>query len=266
MKKYWQIFKISFAQEFAYKASFIMWRVRNVLQILIFFFLWDAVFRNGTDSYFGYNRTKIFTYAFSLIIVRAIVLSSRSIDVAGQISKGDLTNLLLKPVNFFKYWLTRDVGSKFLNISFGIFEVSLLLILLKPPIFIQTNIIYLLFFFLSLIIASFIFFNLTMLTSFVPFWAPETAWGAQFLVSVIIEFLSGAFFPIDIFPSGVYNVLTLMPFSYLIFVPIKIYLGSFSYSMMFQSLAIGIIWSLILWKTMNNIWKKGLLVYEGVGR
>ena len=104
MSKYLQILKISFQQEFTYRLNFIMWRVRNVIQILIFFFLWSSVFAAQDSNYFGYNKEKIIAYAFLLIIVRAIVMSSRSVDVAGIISNGELSNLLIKPVNFFKYY------------------------------------------------------------------------------------------------------------------------------------------------------------------
>ena len=267
MRKYLKIFKISLTQEFAYRLSFILWRLRNVMQILIFFFLWDAVLSGGRTEVFGYDKARIFTYAFVLILVRAFVLSSRSVDVAGQIANGEITNLLLKPINYFRYWLTRDASSKALNIIFGIFETTVLVLILKPNIFWQSDPIILLAFILSLLIAMFLFFSLLMLTNFVPFWVPELSWGAQFLVIiVIVEFLSGSFFPLDVFPPVVYQILRFTPFPYLVFIPIKIYLGSFDTSLVLQSLVIGITWSFILWKVMNYVWKKGLTVYEGVGR
>jgi ABC-2 type transport system permease protein len=267
MIKYWSIFKISFQQEFAYRLSFILWRVRNVMHILVFFFLWDAIFSGQTTQIFGYDKAGIFTYAFALIIVRALVMASRSSDVAGQIANGELTNLLLKPVRFFSYWITRDISSKLLNILFGVVEATVLIVFLKPNLFFQTNPTYILAFVLSLLIAMFLFFNLMMLTSMVPFWAPEMAWGAQFLVVVVVvEFLSGAFFPLDVFPQTVYQILRFTPFPYLVFVPIKIYLGSFDLPIVTQSLLIGIFWCIALWKFTKYVWKKGLLVYEGVGR
>lgn len=265
--KYWSIFKISFAQEFAYRLNFVLWRLRNVFQILIFFFLWDAVFSGSGTEVFGYDKAKIFTYAFVLIVVRAVVMSSRSTDVAGQIANGELTNLLLKPINFFKYWITRDLSSKYLNIVFGAIETFFLVVILKPNLFFQTNIFYNLAFLLALVIAMIIFFNLMMLTSMIPFWVPELSWGAQFLFIVIVaEFLSGAFFPLDVFPGAIYEILRLLPFPYLIFIPIKIYLGSFDVSLTIQSLLIGIFWCAVLWKLTLTVWKKGLRVYEGVGR
>ncbi len=267
MNKYIQIFKISLHQEFAYRLNFILWRLRNVMQILIFFFLWDSVFSGGVNTLFGYDKSRILTYAFVLIIVRAVVMQSRTNDIAGQIANGDLTNLLVKPIKFFKFWFTRDVSSKFLNIIFGVLETFILIQILKPNIFIQTNTLFLITFCLSLIIGIFIFFNLMLLTSFVTFWMPELAWGAQFLfIIVIVEFLSGAVFPLDIFPSQIYQILRFTPFPYLIFIPIKIYLGTVSNVFIIESLLIGIAWCIMLYKLTNHIWRKGLYAYEGAGR
>src|SRR3972149_10285999 len=140
MNKYLQIFKISFAQEFAYRLNFIMWRVRNVLQIFLVFFLWTTIFADQSKEIFGYNRDKIITYVFGILVLKALVLSARVIDVSGEISRGDLTNYLLRPVNYFRYWFTRDLSSKALNLAFATVEIAILYFLLRPPFFVQTDI------------------------------------------------------------------------------------------------------------------------------
>src|SRR3990167_1574500 len=139
MNKYLQVFKISFQQEFAYRLNFIMWRVRNVLQIFVVFFLWDTVFSFREGELFGYDRDRILTYVFGLIFIKAFVLSARAQDVAGEIARGDIINYLLKPVSYFKYWLTRDISSKALNLIFAVFEFGILYLILKPPFYFQTN-------------------------------------------------------------------------------------------------------------------------------
>lgn len=151
MDKYFLIFKTSFQQEFAYRVNFIMWRVRNVFQIFLVFFLWDTIFSNPDRVVFGYDRKKILTYVFGLLIVKAFVLSSKTIDVAGEISRGDLSNYLLKPINYFKYWFTRDMSSKSLNLTFAAGETLLLYLLLKPPVFLQTNAISILGFIIAIV-------------------------------------------------------------------------------------------------------------------
>jgi len=267
MSKYLQVFKISFSQEFAYKVSFIMWRVRNVIQIFMVFFLWNSVFSQSGRTLFGYDRSKILTYIFGMIMVKALVLSSRSIDIAGDISKGDFSNYLLKPINFFKYWFTRDVASKSLNISFAFVESILLYLILKPPFFIQGDLLLLLAFMVSIVLAVLIYTLIIFLTNSVPFWVPEASWGIHFIVGVVIvESLSGVLFPLDILPAGIQNVIYLTPFPYLIFFPIQIYLGKISGLLILKGIIISFIWLIVLWLSLNIVWKKGLKAYQSYGR
>lgn len=267
MKKYLQVFKISFQQEFAYRANFIMWRVRNVLQIFLVFFLWDAVFSQGDRVIFGYDRERILTYVFGLLIVRAFVLSARAQEVAGEISSGELSNHLLKPLNYFKYFLTRDISSKTLNLGFAAIETIILYLLLKPPFFVQTNVINILVFIVSIVIAMLIFFILVFIISSIPFWIPEAGWGMHFLVTVVaVEFLSGALFPLDVLPQSIQGIINLTPFPYLIFFPLQVYLGKVTGLALIRGLIISGLWTGVLWLTLNSVWRRGLKVYQSHGR
>lgn len=267
MQTYLSIFKISFQEEFAYRLNFILWRARNVLQIFIAFYLWDTIFANPDRIIFGYDKAKILTYVFGLIIVRAFVLSSRTVDVAGEISRGELSNYLVKPINYFKYWLTRDLSSKALNLGFAFVEGVLLYLYLRPPFFVQTDPLFISGFLVAITIAMFIYFVLLFITSSVPFWAPEAAWGGHFLVTVImVEFLSGALFPLDVLPPLLQEILSYTPFPYLIFFPLRVYLGQAQGPEIVRGVLIGGVWASILWLLMKNIWARGLKVYQAYGR
>lgn len=267
MKKYLAIFKISFAQEFAYRLNFIMWRIRNVMQIFLVFFLWDAVFADPTRELFGYNRDKILTYVFGILVLRALVFSARAVDIAGEISRGDLTILLLKPIGYFKYWFTRDLSSKALNLTFAAVETAALFLILKPPFFLQIDPLVISLFVVATVFAVLIFFGLLLLVNMTPFWAPESGWAAQFLFMVIIaEFLSGAVFPIDVLPSGIQNFLRFLPFPYLLFFPLQVYLGKINLSTMLGGVLLSGAWVFILLLAVNYVWGKGIKRYAAEGR
>jgi ABC-2 type transport system permease protein len=267
MNKYYQVFKISFQQEFVYRVNFIMWRVRNVFQIFIVFFLWDTVFSEQGREIFGYDRARILTYVFGLIVVRAVVLSARAADVAGQISRGELSDYLIKPIDYFKYWFTRDLSSKLLNIAFALVEGTVLYLILRPPFFIQTNLFSIAIFLVSIVLAMLMFFILLFIVNSIPFWAPEMGWGGHFLLTVIlIEFLSGALFPLDVLPNSIQKVLSYTPFPYLIFFPLQAYLGNISVPGLMKGLAVSSVWVLILWFVMKGVWNKGLKAYQAYGR
>ena len=238
-----------------------------MFSIFLIFFLWDAIFSTPGRNILGYDRGEILTYVFGMMIVRAFVLSSRTIDVSGEISQGDISNYLIKPVNYFKYWLTRDLSSKALNLIFAVFETIILYFLLKPPFFIQTNPLYLISSLLSVFLAILIFFVLTFITSSVPFWIPEAAWGVHFVVTtVIVEFLSGALFPLDVLPKILQTVLNYTPFPYLIFFPLEVYLGKITGIFLIKGMIISVFWLVFLWWALNVIWRKGLKAYQAYGR
>lgn len=267
MNKYLSIFRISFEQEFAYKINFIMWRVRNVFQIVITFFLWSTIFENPGTVVFGYDRTKILTYVFALMIVRAIVLSARAIDISSDIAEGNLSNYLIKPISYFKYWATRDIASKVLNLSFAAVEFSALFLILKPSFYFQSDPYVLLAFLLSLAVATLIYFCILFLISAVPFWAPELGWASQFLVAIVlIEFLSGSLFPIDVLPAGLQKIVMTLPFPYMIYFPVEVYLGKISGAAQVQGFIMSGIWAVVLWFFMKYVWAKGLKVYQAFGR
>ncbi len=267
MKKYWQIFKISFQQEFAYRLNFVLWRVRNVFQILLTFFLWSTVFSDPQTVLFGYDRPKILTYVFGIMIVKALVLSARAMDVAGDVAQGFLSNYLLKPMSYFRYWLTRDISSKALNLIFAVGEFSLLFIILKPPFYFQRDIYTILTFGICILIAMFIYFFLLFIVSSVPFWAPELGWGSHFLVTVVvIEALSGSLFPINILPVFWQQVVMSTPFPYLIYFPVQVYLGNVTGMELVRGVLIGGGWMVVLGFVMNAVWQKGLKAYESIGR
>jgi len=267
MKKYLQIFNISFQQEFAYKLSFVMWRVRNIMQILVVFFLWDTVFSVRQSEIFGYDRDMILTYIFGLVFVKAFVLSSRTQDVAGEIARGEIINYLLRPVNYFKYWLTRDFSSKALNFMFAIGEFLLLYFILKPPFFFQSDPLQIILFLICLGLAMLTYFLLLFIVSAIPFWAPELGWGGHFIFTVImVEFLSGVLFPLDILPMTFQNILGYTPFPYMIYFPLQIYLGKISGFFAIKGMLISLGWIFILWLLMKSIWEKGLRAYQAYGR
>lgn len=237
------------------------------MQIFLVFFLWDSVFSDPGRVVFGYDRDRILTYVFGILLLKALILSARAVDVASEISRGDLTNYLLKPINYFRYWFTRDISSKALNLIFAVVEAILLYLLLRPPFFLQTNFVTIAGFLISVFLAILLFFSILFLVNMIAFWAPSMGWSAQFLMIVIVvEFLSGAIFPIDILPGSIQSILSYLPFPYLLYFPLQIYLGKLSSGIVVKSLLIAGVWVAILLFSVNSVWKAGLKRYAAEGR
>lgn len=266
MSKYLTIFKISLEQEFVYRLNFIMWRVRNIIQICLLFFLWDTVFADPKQVFFGYDRSKILTYVFCLLVIKSLVTGARSVDIAGEVADGRFTNYLLKPVSYFRFWFTRDLSSKALNMIFIVFEFTLLFFLLKPPFFFQTNLFYLGFFLFSLSLAILLFFLLLLLVNLFPLWYPDQAWGPTFLLMIFVDFLGGGVFPLDVLSPQMQKLISFSPFPYLLFQPLQIYLGKLTTVEVFRSTVITLVWTGILLFSVRKLWSIGVRAYRSEGR
>lgn len=262
-KKYFAVFKISWEQGLVYRLNFTLWRVRTVLQLLLVYFIWWTVFQSQARV-FGYSQGSILTYVVVSAVIRAIILSSRAMDISNQINDGSVVNFLIKPLGFIQYYLSRELADKLLNISFVIVEVCLIILFLKPNIIIQTNLSTHLLLILSLILGIIVYFSIGFIIGLMSFWV-ENSWGPMFLILIFLEGFGGSLFPIDILPRGVFNILMLTPFPYLIYFPAKIYVGGLSSNQLILFFSVLIFWTFSLWFIMRWVVNKGLRHYTAVG-
>lgn len=252
------------AEYMIYRLNFVLWRVRVVMQLLVTYFLWWAIFSERQD-FFGYTQSMILTYILLSSLVRTIVLGTTTMEIGNVINQGDLSNYLIRPIKFLRFYLAQDVADKLLNLSFAVIEVTVLFLILRPQIFIQTNPMYLILTMLAIVIATVLYFYFSFLLGLLGFWTPDI-WAPRFLSFVIMEFFAGGLFPLDILPKPLFLVSQSLPFFYFIYFPLKVYLGQLSMPVIAQGLLVGGFWVGGLWLVSNFTWKKGLRVYTAEGR
>lgn len=266
LKKYWSVVQISWESGFVYRLNFIMWRVRNVVQLLTLYFLWLAV-SGSRESIFSYSRAALLTYVLGSSLIRAIVLSVRSIDAQVDIATGDLNNFLIKPINYFIYWAARDVADKALNIAFAVGELIILYILLRPSIVLPQNPSTWFFFTLSVFLATGLFFMFSFIISMTTFWYYQyNGWAQRFLSFAIVESLAGSLFPLDILPPLFAKISINLPTAYFIYFPMQIFLERLSVREVATGYAVLAFWTIVLYGIGQLLWQKGLKVYAAFGR
>lgn len=262
MRKYWSIFSITLQEYFVYRLNMVMWRVRQLFVFLLPYFMWRAILGEGGDIY-GYDFGSIMTYLFGTTILRSLVMGSRTVDLGWMINSGMLTIPLLRPIGMFKFLLTRDAADKLFNLSFMFIEIPLVLLFFKPPVFLQSDIRLLSFTAISILLAIMVYFFINIIFGSLGFWTRDV-WAPRFLLMVILEFATGAMFPLDMLPQFWQTLLLWTPFPYLLYVPLRIYLGvgETVSTYLFPQL----IWAILLYLLARFIWKRGLLRYEAEGR
>src|SRR5579872_1464276 len=103
IKPYLQVAKNTWNNALTYRINVLMWRFRMVLQLLATYFLWLTVIPQN-KIVLGYSQSAMLTYILASAVVSAIVFSSLVGEVGDEINRGNLSNYLLKPINYFSYW------------------------------------------------------------------------------------------------------------------------------------------------------------------
>ena len=264
MKTYFQIIKGTWAEYMVYRLNFFMWRVRMVMQILVTYFLWWAIFTNR-QVFAGYTESMMLTYILLSSIVQTIVLATTTREIGDIIDEGTLSNHLVRPFSFFSYYIARDTGDKLLNFLCSIFEVSVIFLILRPPLFIQGNPIAVLTAIAAAGVGMVLYFLYTMIFGFMGFWTQDV-WAPQFLSMVIMEFLAGSIFPLDILPKTLFLIAKSLPFYYFMYFPLGIYLGKVAGWDLVYGFAGAFVWIGIFIFVVRFMWQKGLRVYTAEGR
>lgn len=260
MKKYFQIFKLTLQEYLVYRLNFVLWRFRSFIFFLTLIFFWLAVY-GSKNELLGYQKSQMLTYVVGVAFLRGVVIASRIADLSRLIRDGDLSKIILLPVNIFKVFLSWDFSDKFLNISFAIFEISLVSVLFHFSIYFPATLWLVFLSLIAVVLAFFLYFFLNMTLSITAFWTDDI-WSTRWLFGVILlEFFSGAVFPIDILPEWLARIIYLTPFPYLIFFPMKIWLGQIPINEVYKTMSICTVWLAFFYWLAHFLWRKGIKTY-----
>ncbi|MCL5090786.1 MAG: ABC-2 family transporter protein [Patescibacteria group bacterium] len=264
MKKYLEVVRLSLQESLTYRFSFFLWRFRNLISFATIIIFWQAVYVTR-QSLFGYQKSQMIAYLFGTAILRNLVLASKTTELAGQIKSGDLTKLLVRPMNIFSYMASRDMSDKLLNFVLSIFEVSLILFLFSFQLYFPQNPLTYLYFILILVLVVPLYFFISLIISLTGFWT-EDIWATRWLFGVILlEFMAGIYFPIDILPHFLSSIFYLTPFPYLIYFPIKIWNEQLAGMDLIKTFIVCSGWLIIFHFLANKLWKKGVKNYGAYG-
>lgn len=262
MKKYLQLFSLSWQNGLVYRTSLALWRIRQLLSTVMSLTVWSVLF-TSTTSVFAYSREQMITYVFLVSALQSIILTTALHGLAGDIYSGKLSTLLLKPVNVFWYQFTVDIADKAKNVVFFLAETGVLFLIYHPLLAVPTTPLILATIYTTVVGLLINFFVMLLFGSF-GFWSPET-WGPRFLFFMIIDFSAGKLFPLDILPQTARTILQFTPFPYYAYHQSQIFLGKYSPAEVLSHIVVSTVWLGVLATLSLWIWKKGIKDYAAAG-
>ncbi len=264
MKKYLAIIKIAFQRQLTFRADFLGFRLATLLEIGVQLIIWTVIFKSQ-EIIKGYTYEEMITYVLVGWLFLFVTHSYGFEDnIAKDIHLGKLSNFLFKPISYLKYITALSIGRVSIASTLGAVMIGLLIFLFHESIIGPSSFLNIIIIAIMVFFGYFIRLFLSIIVGFIAFWTIDIS-GLHYSANIIIKFLSGAYFPMNLLPNVFLNISLVFPFVYTFFYPTQLYLGKISTLEGLKGLGIELIWLFLLYAIIKIMWRRGLKKYEGVG-
>ena len=261
MKKYLTLFRINWQNSLQYRFSLVIYLAGYSLYIWVLLYLWSAVYHEG-NTVGSYTLSQLTTYYLLQLMINSVIFSYISWDVIDNIKDGHFSNFLIKPLDYFHYWFTVNLSGKILEAFFVIIAVGLISLLFGGYFAFPGQWITLLYFLISVILGIILAFEMDFCVGMITFWLTQVR-TFKYMLQTLILFFAGAMLPLDLFPDFLMKVSDILPFRYLVFFPISLYLGKVVNP--WPSFIMLSVWILIFYVLARILLIRGIRRYEAVG-
>jgi len=263
LKAYFAQARIGLKVGIKYRFHFIITLITVPLSLLIYYFLWQAIYAyTGQEVIRGYTFAALIQYYVLSMIVGFFVWCDVDKWISQDVRRGHIITMFIYPMRFLWQHLAFEIGINSLGIILQMIPVFLfgfvVFGLKVAPAF--NFIAFMVSVMLAFLLAFFISFNVGLSA----FWLKKIA-GIRKVRRTLMLFLSGGMIPLSFFPLWIQQVSKFLPFEYIRYVPIQIYLGEFSKLGILGQLGLQIVWIVLLYFLSIFIYKRAFKQFAGAG-
>jgi ABC-2 type transport system permease protein len=249
--KYSQFMKVSFLTYLAYRFQVAMGFVSTFLVITLNYFLWKAIFAHH-EMIAGFRLDQMLTYVVVGWSARSFFANRIDRTIGNAVRDGSIAMDLIKPMNFQLYHYARAFGRAgytFFLVTLPMFALCCLVFPVQPP----SRAIGAMLFPLSMTLSFFLTAGINYLTGLMAFFTRNNE-GILHAKMMLIEMFSGLLIPIAFFPGWLQSILYWLPFKYIAYAPLRIYLGMDSVRKIHQGVLLQLMWIVIIFFAGQVLW------------
>ncbi len=262
MNKYLLVISGELKRNLTYRGRVVIWVLVDLVQVIIFPFLWLAIY-GERNAIAGLTRADIVTYYIVVFLISLLITSHAIFHVQEDIQKGNLNQIITKPLNYLLFAHIREFGYKICMVAVCV-PLFIFLRLIFPEYLNVPNPAMLGWMILFLLYARLISYSLQMIVGLGTFWLGETK-ALSHIRFILERTFSGEFAPLSFFPLILQTIAASLPFQYLYFIPAQVYLGKVPPTDLVNHAIVGGLWVVVALVIINVMWWRGLKRYEGVG-
>ena len=249
---YAEFVRVGFVNTLAYRLRYYTGIVTYFIYVSVYYFIWKAIYTNSV-SIEGFDFSHMLTYIAVGWIIRSFYFSNIDQEMAYAVTEGKLAMDLLKPVNTQAMYVAQALGESLFRL--GLLTVpTALILLLVYPIRRPASLLHFVGFFVSVLLSFFIVaaINFAVGTFAIRL---KSILGLLRAKYFLLELFSGLLLPISFFPGIFQEIFSVLPFQYISYIPVLIYLGKISGAGILRALALQAFWVFALVALGDALWR-----------
>jgi ABC-2 type transport system permease protein len=255
MGLFWVISAKSIQRQLVYRASAIAGLVTNLFFGLLRAAVLIALYGSRTEVA-GISIEGAITYTGITQGIIGFLSLFNWYDLMNTVYTGAIATDLVKPFNYYRFWLAQDFGRAMTQLLLRGMPIMLIYAILFPTTF-PTSIYQWFAIILSMFLAWSISFSWRFLLNLTSFWVPNAV-GILRFGFLISWFFSGFLMPIRYFPEWFQQICYLTPFPHMINTIVEIYLGVLNGPELLRIILLQLGWAVSLLMVSNLILKAGI--------
>ena len=265
MRKYWHVINIGIQNTLVYRVNFLFRALFGLIPLMAVISLWRAVYEGKDTDVRGYTLAQMISYYLVVTIVDLFTaVSEDDWQIAGDIKDGNISQFLLKPIDYLTYRLCLFGAGRFTYTAVASVPVALFIVVQRKYFVLPADWATLSWFVLSMALTALLQFFLSYTLALMAFWLLEVS-TLIFIVFAFEYIAGGHLFPLDILPPALAKALFLTPFPYQMFFPVSIYVGKTTGTALYQGLLIQALWVVAAYGLARFAWQRGVRKYSAVG-
>ena len=267
MSKYLHVLNIGVQNTLVYRVNFLVRACFGLIPLTATLFMWQAIYagKGAGGNVEGYLYGQMVSYYLIVTIVDGLTaVAEDDWQIAADIKDGNISQFLLKPIDYLSYRLTLYCGGRMIYSAFALIPIAIFIYFKREFLELPADAGTMGLFLISTLLAGLLQFFISYTMALLAFWVMEVS-TFIFILFAFEALAGGQLFPLDILPRGVQEVLRYTPFPYEMFFPVSIYLGRAQGAELIGGLAMQTVWVGVAYLTARLVWRRGIRRYTASG-
>lgn len=266
MNKYRHVIGIGIQNNLTYRFNYLTRTLFSFIPLFAMLSLWRTVYAGqGGKALSGYTQSQMIFYYLMIAVVDVLTaVNEDDWQIAADIREGNISQFLLKPVDYLWYRLCLFFSGRIAYISMASVPLAIFIFCFRKDFLLPPDTATFAIFLCSLLLTALLQFFISYAMAMLAFWLLEIST----LIFILFSFeyiASGHMFPLDLLSPYLTHALFFTPFPYQMYFPVSVYMGKITGNDLWVGLLMQSGWVLATYAFARFMWRRGVRHYGAFG-